>query len=83
MKVEGRNGRTDSSAHEYAEQVCPAHGAVAAIRQKSTHLIGARNLVVDLGYRGIDLERRRHHLFGDVLMQPKDLPPVRGIRAGR
>ncbi len=70
-------GRTDSSAHDYAEQVCPAHSVVAAVRQESMHFIAARNLVIDLGYGCIDLEGRRHHLFRNALMQPKDLPPVR------
>jgi hypothetical protein len=75
-------GRADSSAHEHAEQVCPAYSAVAAVRQESAHLIGARNLVVDLGYRGVDLERRRHHLFVNALMQPKDLPSISRNRTG-
>jgi hypothetical protein len=73
--LEARAGRADSSTNDYAEQVCPAHSAVAAVGKKSTHFVRARDLVVYLGYRGINLKGCSHDLFGDALMQPEDLPP--------
>ena len=65
------------SADEDAEQVGPAHSAVAAVGEISAHFVGARDFVIDLRQGGVDLQGGRHDLLGNVLMEPKNLPSVR------
>ena len=55
---------------------------VAAVGEEAAELVGAGDLVVDLGDGGVDLEGGGHDLLGDVLMEPEDLPAGGGIGAG-